>query len=117
MEPFSFDWEFGTKLPPTYVKKYYKKSPLYISLWKCLENSPYVYTRQFHNWGLYTLFIVRTFSDININDFKDDINTLLRELYIVHNNENMEINTHYTTNDVLNAFLDKLREEDTEVES
>lgn len=104
----SFDWEFGIKLP-TYGKnarKKIKRSSLYISLWDHLENSPYVYTRHFHNWEIYTLFIAHTFPNIHIDNIKGALDELLREFYIIHNRRNMDIVG--STNEVLNAFLKNL---------
>ncbi len=108
----SFDWEFGTKLP-AYAKnsrKKIKRLPLYISLWDCLENSAYVYTRHFHNWEIYTLFIAHTFPNTNIDNIKGNLDELLREFYIIHNRENMgTAGSTRNTNEVLNAFLEKVK--------
>ncbi len=113
MSSVEWEWEFGPKLPVygKNARKRIKKSALYISLWDYLKNSVYVYTRHFHNWEIYILFIAHTFPNTDINDIKEDIDELLREFYIVHNRVAMNIYTHDTTNNVLNAFLEKLKRE------
>ena len=116
MNSFSYEWDIkgatqDSKLP-NYTKnarKKLKKSLLYISLWGCLKNSAYIYTRHFHNWEIYILFITRTFPKLKINDIREDLTELLREFYIIHNNENMcTTGSTPNTNEVLNAFLEIL---------
>ena len=114
MTSFSYEWDCNDKSQsprlPIYGKnarKKIKKLTLYISLWDCLKNNPYVYTRHFHNWEIYVLFITHTFPNMDINDIGEDLTELLRELYIIHNNESVGINIP-NTNEVLNAFLEKL---------
>ncbi len=117
MSSFSYEWDGSctTQNPnlPVYGKnalKKIKKSALYISLWDHLKNSVYVYTRHFRTWEIYVLFIAHTFPNTDINDIKKEIDELLRELYIIHNNENMGIavSARNTTNGVLNTFLKNL---------
>jgi hypothetical protein len=60
------------------------------------------------------MFIVRTFPKLKLNDFKDELIELLSDLYIIHNRETMGYTPigckRVTTNDVLNTFLEKLKE-------
>ena len=118
MSFFSYKWDHDSKSQsklPVYGKnarKKIKKSALYISLWSYLRHNVYIYTRHFHNWEIYILFIARTFPNLKVDDFKEDLTELLSNFYIIHNRESMgtAASARNTTNDELNAFLDILKE-------
>ena len=116
---FSYEWDTCSNSSnlPVYGKNARRKirrSHLYISLWGYLPNCPYIYTRHFQNWEIYTLFISHKFPKLKVEDFKEELLELLGKLYDIHNRKTMGYipieYRHETTNNVLNVFLEKLAE-------
>ena len=121
MSSFDWDWDWDLDWDLDPVIPFYNKqnreqvegTSLYKDLWEYLRNFEYNYMRQFNHWKKYTFFIVYNFPNVSINEMKKDLGDVLRNLHGVRTHENMGIDTHNSTNDILNFFLDKLKREST----